>query len=89
MMPCSRTVPCLRPVSDSANSRSAWLFKQCPIMWGGNVILKTIGTVYLVFAIDGALFRTQDMPELRAHFGSGNTSNNRQTPTRCCGWSRS
>ena len=22
MMPCSRTVPCLRPVSDSANSRS-------------------------------------------------------------------
>ena len=23
-----------------------WLFKQCADVWGGNVILKTIGTVY-------------------------------------------
>ncbi|GAM62961.1 mobile element protein [Vibrio ishigakensis] len=29
---------------------------------------------------DGALFRTADTPELREHFGSGNTSSNRQTP---------
>ena len=50
-------------------------------MCKGNVILKTIGTIYRSFAIDGALFRTQDMPELRAHFGSGNTfKSNRQTP---------
>lgn len=33
-----------------------------------------------VFAVDGALFRTADTPELREHFGSGNTSSNRQTP---------
>jgi len=33
-----------------------------------------------VFVADGALFRTQDTPELRAHFGSGNTSTDRQTP---------
>lgn len=30
-------------------------------------------------AADGALFRTQGTPELREHFGSGNTSTNRQT----------
>lgn len=28
----------------------------------------------------GALFRTSDTPELRAHFGSGNTATDRQTP---------
>lgn len=33
-----------------------------------------------VFAIDGALFRTQDNPELRDYLGSGNTSTNRHTP---------
>lgn len=33
-----------------------------------------------VFAVDGVLFRTPDTPELREHFGSGNTSTNRQTP---------
>ncbi|EGQ8176590.1 IS4-like element ISVvu3 family transposase, partial [Vibrio vulnificus] len=32
------------------------------------------------FAIDGALFRTADTSELREHFGSGNTSSERQTP---------
>ena len=57
-----------------------WLFKQCADVWGGNVILKTIGTVYRSLPSMGPLFRTQDMPELRAHFGSGNTSTNRQTP---------
>jgi len=31
-------------------------------------------------AIDGALLRTPDTPELREHFGSGNTPNDRQTP---------
>ncbi|WP_430523634.1 IS4 family transposase, partial [Xanthomonas bromi] len=33
-----------------------------------------------VFAVDGALLRTADTPELRDHFGSGNTSTERQTP---------
>ncbi len=31
-------------------------------------------------AVDGALLRTQNTPELREHFGSGNTSTKRQTP---------
>src|SRR5690606_35626314 len=34
----------------------------------------------ITFAVDGALFRTPDTPELREHFGSGNTSTVRQTP---------
>lgn len=33
-----------------------------------------------VFAVDGALLRTPDTPELRDHFGSGNTPSERQTP---------
>lgn len=33
-----------------------------------------------MFAVDGALLRTPDTPELRNHFGSGNTSTDRQTP---------
>jgi hypothetical protein len=33
-----------------------------------------------VLAIDEALLRTPDTPELREHFGSGNTSTNRQPP---------
>ena len=57
-----------------------WLFKQCADVGGGNVILKTIGTVYRSLPSMGPCSGTQDMPELRAHFGSGNTSTNRQTP---------
>lgn len=37
-----------------------------------------------MFAIDGALFRTADTPELREHFGSGNTGSDRQTPYPLC-----
>ncbi|ENZ96697.1 transposase-like protein [Xanthomonas fragariae LMG 25863] len=33
-----------------------------------------------VFAVDGALLPTPDTEELREHFGSGNTSTDRQTP---------
>ncbi len=33
-----------------------------------------------MLAVDGALFRTPDTPELREHFGSGNTSADRQSP---------
>ena len=76
---CSRTVPCLRPVSDSANSRSSGCSNSAP-MCGRERYPEDHWHGLQVFAIDGALFRTQDMPELRAHFGSGNTSTNRQTP---------
>lgn len=33
-----------------------------------------------MLAVDGALLRTADTPQLRARFGSGNTSTERQTP---------
>ena len=88
MMPCSRTVPCLRPVSDSANSRSSGCSNSAP-MWGRERYPEDHWHGLQVFAIDGALFRTQDMPELRAHFGSVTPQPTGRHPTRCCGWSRS
>ena len=33
-----------------------------------------------MFAVDDALLRTPDSPELRENFGSGNTGTERQTP---------
>ena len=57
-----------------------WLFKQCADVWGGNVIPKTIGTVYRSLPSMGPCSGTQDMPELRAHFGSVTPPTNRQTP---------
>lgn len=57
-----------------------WLFRQCAAVWGQERYPEDQWHGLQVFAIDGALFRTQDTPELRAHFGSGNTSTDRQTP---------
>jgi len=57
-----------------------WLFKQCAQVWGGERYPQDDWHGLQVFAIDGALFRTQETPQLRAHFGSGNTSSERQTP---------
>ena len=89
MMPCSRTVPCLRPVSDSANSRSS----------GCSNVRRCVGRERYpedhwhglqVFAIDGALF-----PEPRICLNSEHISARvtpqptGRHPTRCCGWSRS
>ncbi len=48
-----------------------WLFKQCADVWGRERYPEDHWHGLQVFAIDGALLRTQDMPELRAHFGSG------------------
>ena len=69
MMPCSRTVPRLRPVMtrQTAARVAVQTVRRCG---GGNVIPKTIGTALRSLPSMGALFRTQDMPELRAHFGS-------------------
>lgn len=58
----------------------AWLFKQCGHSWGIERYPEDSWNGLQVFAVDGALFRTHDTPELRAHFGSGNTGTNRQTP---------
>jgi hypothetical protein len=57
-----------------------WLFKQCSQVWGCERYPQDTWNDLQVFAIDGALFRTQDTPQLREHFGSGNTSTERQTP---------
>ncbi|MCV5217126.1 IS4 family transposase, partial [Escherichia coli] len=57
-----------------------WLFKQCGRTWGLERYPDDTWQGLQVFAVDGALFRTADTPELREHFGSGNTSSNRQTP---------
>ena len=57
-----------------------WLFKQCASVWGHERYPQEGWHGLQLFAIDGALFRTPDTPELREHFGSGNTGNDRQTP---------
>lgn len=57
-----------------------WLFKRCAQAWGLERYPEDDWHGLQVFAADGALFRTQDTPELREHFGSGNTSTPRQTP---------
>lgn len=57
-----------------------WLFQQCANAWGYERYPQDQWHGLQVFAVDGALFRTQETMELRAHFGSGNTSSERQTP---------
>ena len=56
------------------------LFKQSAHAWGTERYPEDAWHGLQVFAIDGALFRTPDTPDLREHFGSGNTSTERQTP---------
>ncbi len=58
----------------------AWLFKQSASVWGHQRYPEDDWLGLQLFAVDGAVFRTQDTPELRDHFGSGNTSSERQTP---------
>ena len=57
-----------------------WLFQQSASVWGTERYRGDDWQGLQLFALDGALFRTPDTPELRAHFGSGNTSTARQTP---------
>lgn len=57
-----------------------WLFKQCGNRWGIERYPEDSWHGLQVFAVDGALFRTQETPELREHFGSSNTSTERQSP---------
>lgn len=57
-----------------------WLFRQTGHRWGRERYSEDSWQGLQVFAVDGALFRTPDTPELREHFGSGNTSTARQTP---------
>jgi hypothetical protein len=58
----------------------AWLFKKTAAHWGQERYQDDSWQDLQVFAVDGALLRTPDTPELREHFGSGNTSSKRQTP---------
>jgi len=57
-----------------------WLFRKTGNQWGGERYRDDSWQGLQVFAVDGALLRTPDTPELRDHFGSGNTSTERQTP---------
>jgi hypothetical protein len=57
-----------------------WLFRKTGTQWGGERYSDDAWHDLQVFSVDGALLRTQDTPELREHFGSGNTSTDRQTP---------
>lgn len=57
-----------------------WLFRKTGSQWGGERYGGDTWQDLQVFAVDGALLRTPDTPELRDHFGSGNTSTERQTP---------
>lgn len=57
-----------------------WLFRQTGQQWGNERYPHDDWQGLQVLAVDGALFRTPDTPELREHFGSGNTSTQRQTP---------
>ncbi len=56
------------------------LFEQCASAWGQARYPQDDWHGLQLFAIDGALFRTQDTVELRDHFGSGNTTGKRQSP---------
>ena len=57
-----------------------WLYRKTAKHWGLERYPEDAWEGLQVFAMDGALLRTPDTPELRAHFGSGNTATNRQTP---------
>lgn len=56
------------------------LFRKTGNQWGSERYDGDSWQDLQVFAVDGALLRTPDTPELRDHFGSGNTSTERQTP---------
>ncbi len=57
-----------------------WLFRQTARTWGTERYPKDDWRGLQLFAVDGAQLRTPDEPELRAHFGSSNTSTDRQSP---------
>lgn len=57
-----------------------WLFRQTGNQWGCERYDGDTWQDLKVLAVDGALLRTPDTPELREHFGSGNTATDRQTP---------
>lgn len=56
------------------------LFRQTGRQWGCERYEGDAWSGLQVFAVDGALLRTPDSPELREHFSSGNTGTERQTP---------
>ncbi|TWY24623.1 IS4 family transposase, partial [Serratia marcescens] len=57
-----------------------WLFRQTAHVWGAERYPKDDWKGLQLFAVDGAQLRTPDEPELREHFGSSNTSTERQSP---------
>ena len=72
---CWRAVVLLKP-------ESGWvrLFRQTGEVWTKERHSGDDWHGLQVMAVDGAVLRTQDTPELRDHFDSGNTSTNQQRP---------
>ena len=88
MMPVRGQCPVSGPSATPANSRSEWLFKQCRYCGGGNVILKTIGTVYRSLPSMGPCSEPRiclNSEHISARVTPQPTGRH---PTRCCGWSR-
>ncbi len=65
-----------------------WLFKQCADVWGGNVILKTIGTVYRSLPSMGPCSGPRICLSSERISARVTPQPTGRHPTRCCGWSR-
>lgn len=64
-----------------------WLFQQCANIWGYERCYPQDQWQGLqVFAVDGAVFGTQETAELREHFGSGTPRPRGKRLIRCCAW---
>ncbi len=57
-----------------------WLFRKTGEHWGRERYPDDSWNDLQVLAVDGAIFRTPDTPELRDHFGSGSSASPRQSP---------
>ena len=56
-----------------------WLFNQSAQHWDTQAHEQSQWFGLNLYAIDGTMFRTEDTPECREHFGSANTSTNKQS----------
>lgn len=89
-MPLSRSLVDAQSCSEQLGHSFESLAHQIPTEWVREAVRlsshatirrrRLPGDMVLWLVLGMALFRTQDTPQLRAHFGSGNTGNERQTP---------
>ena len=60
-----------------------WLFQRTSEHWANERFAKDDWQGLQVFAIDGAIFRTPDTPDLQTHFGSASNATIKQVLIRC------